>query len=1379
MRSGLRFTVAILGLLLSAGAWRLAAETVPTTQSIAARRVFPNPLIPVKGTPSEGENKDLDQALATYLDRGDSEALSPLLAFLDRHPDSPWRASLLANFGDVYERQGLATRALGAWREAWDLARGPVSPAETALAEGSVTRLLRLYGRLGRSKELATLLEELQSYPVRGVEGVWVADAGRMLNLMQTDPQAVFRCGPLAFGQLAQAIGKGDQVEGQLESLHVGPKGTTLAQIQAWGLENEIALRGIQREAGSPIPVPSIIHLKIGHFATIVGQEGSRFWVKNYLGGGDRLIAQNVIDEETSGLALVPEGVKPLACWKVAEPRRLATAWGTGYTGGPDSRNPWHDVGTNVPSSCGMPRYQFIPAQASLDIEDTPLWYTPPVGPAVKFHLTYNNTDNNLPNSFTFWNVGPKWNSDWLSYVVDDPANPGVNTSLYQRGGGVLIYSGYNSTNGAFAPQYYGNDILIRTSNTSYERDLPDGSKEIFTVASGTLAPRMVFLTQVVDPSGNALTFTYDASFRLVAARDALGQISTLSYSGADPLQVTQVKDPFGRTASFRYGAAVSFSSPGITSTANEFLASITDMGGLTSTFQYLSAVSSWLIPQASGTELPGVKIAKVNEVKLNNSSSLGKDLGSNPGTITNCENPALSGSSPMAKAHTKGLTKAVASASLNNISTDDNWATYYFTGTGGAFYPQFFPFVTGMTTPYGTTSFGGGLAGVDLMVQATDPLGQSERVEFHNYTGEMAESEAVAPPGIWNNYFSFRNTFYWDKRAMAQAPGDWTQATVYHFFHSLNNIGYMSPILEGMKKPLESRVFFKSINSYYEGQNYQPSAVARVLDDGTTQETQKTYNFIGNVTSSIDAAGRTTSFTYAANGVDLLQVANTTGGINQIQASYTYNSQHKPLTITDASGQTTTLTYNASGQVLTVTDPLQETTTFSYTPPQGGYLTQIAGPLTGSTTSFTYDAVGRVATVTDPEGRTIGMTYDNLDRTTVINYPDGTNDYRFYTNLDLTGVVDRKGQMTSMQYNPLRQLTQVQDALGRLTQLGWCSCGSLEQLIDPLGQITNWWRDLQGRVVGKALPDGTQTSYGYDSAGRLTQRIDAKGQLTQYQYWTDDKLAQVSYPGAQHPTPTVAYGYDSAYPRLASMSDGFGQTTYRYNPVMTSPGLGAGRLASVIGPFPNSEIDYSYDGLGRVNSRSINGVGEVRSFDALGRTASVTNPLGAFLYGYVGGTNRLSSINLPNGQSTSFNYYGATNDFRLQSMANQRNDQSVISSFAYTYDPNGMITSWSRQADANLPTVYSYQYDAANQLLGAVLRDSGGNVLHQYGYGYDLAGNRASEQIDGQITSSNFNNVNQLINQVMEQAPVQTEAPQALKRQTGRPALKPAAVSP
>jgi YD repeat-containing protein len=124
---------------------------------------------------------------------------------------------------------------------------------------------------------------------------------------------------------------------------------------------------------------------------------------------------------------------------------------------------------------------------------------------------------------------------------------------------------------------------------------------------------------------------------------------------------------------------------------------------------------------------------------------------------------------------------------------------------------------------------------------------------------------------------------------------------------------------LESFKPPLEGRVWYdypgQSIGNII-GSNNVPTHIGRVLDDGTTQLYTYAYNGFGHVTNSIDPVGRTFSYIYDTNGIDLLEERQTRLGQNELLAKATYNSQHRPLTATDAAGQTTTYTYNARGQV-------------------------------------------------------------------------------------------------------------------------------------------------------------------------------------------------------------------------------------------------------------------------------------------------------------------------------------------------------------------------------------------------------------------------------------------------------------------------------
>src|SRR5207302_10626629 len=91
--------------------------------------------------------------------------------------------------------------------------------------------------------------------------------------------------------------------------------------------------------------------------------------------------------------------------------------------------------------------------------------------------------------------------------------------------------------------------------------------------------------TQWVDPAGNAMTLSFDSSFRITAITDALGQITSLSYElSGDPLKITKVTEPFptGRYATFAYNA-------------NGQLVSITDEIGIQSVFTYTTGGTNFI----------------------------------------------------------------------------------------------------------------------------------------------------------------------------------------------------------------------------------------------------------------------------------------------------------------------------------------------------------------------------------------------------------------------------------------------------------------------------------------------------------------------------------------------------------------------------------------------------------------------------------------------------------------------------------------------------------------------------------------------------------------------------------------------------------------
>jgi RHS repeat-associated protein len=147
----------------------------------------------------------------------------------------------------------------------------------------------------------------------------------------------------------------------------------------------------------------------------------------------------------------------------------------------------------------------------------------------------------------------------------------------------------------------------------------------------------------------------------------------------------------------------------------------------------------------------------------------------------------------------------------------------------------------------------------------------------------------------------------------------------------------------------------------------------------------------------------------------------------------------------------------------------------------------------------------------------------------------------------------------------------------------------------------------------------------------------------------------------------------------------------------------------------------------------------------------SVTNPLGQFAYQYVDETARVRSLAYPNGQITNFSYYpnastdnSGDDDQRLLSIQNLSPSGANISTFAYTYDSDGEITTWGKQwgSGSNLQSIFSY--DAASQLLSATGPNPTTQAMQGFFYAYDGAGNRTQEQIDASINTSIFNSTNE-----------------------------------
>ncbi len=743
-------------------------------------------------------------------------------------------------------------------------------------------------------------------------------------------------------------------------------------------------------------------------------------------------------------------------------PVSVAQSVPEGVTNGndPDRITPCDEmVGGNGPGcncggggSPGMARYSAHAMDVSLNIVDTPLFYTPPRGPAVSVTVTYNQRDMSQPSTFTFSNLGPKWTLNWLSYLEDTPGTTD-NIKLYAQGGGMETYT-YD-----FAAQNwvlvsgggYSHAYIERLTSdpNKYKRHLPDGSEETFGYYVGTTPGRRVFLTKLADPVDHSLTFTY-ANSNLTSVTDDIGRVTILHYDDpSDSHRLTRIDDPFTphRSATFEYYP-------------DGHLKKITDMGGLTSEFTY-------------------------------------------------------------------GTT------------------------------PEKVDFITSLTTPYGTSNFDFG-ENTDPQVQQrwlemTDPNMGKERVEFrHNAPIDDSEEDSGTLPEnltITNQYLKHRNTFYWSKKAMAVAPGDYTQAKITHWLHTTDNRA--SGMKESEKAPNENRIWYTYVGqsaTYTVGTESYPQVVARRLETGvanTTQRYQYVYNSKGNITQLTDPSGRVTKYRYKDNGIDLERVLQVNAsGNDDLLSEYNYEGapSHMPAWYKDAAGKQTTYDYYPSQrQLKTITNPKGEATRFTYDQ-NDRYLKTITGDngtVLSAPVDFTYDAYGRVQTVTGPPDSNNArynttIEYTDLNQIRKITYPDNTYEEITYNRLDPEWVRDRAGRMTHNTFDALQHLRFVEDPEHRITEYVWCNCGLLDSIVDANHNTTSFDYDGQSRMTKKTYANNLFDLYIYeDATNRLKSMTDARNQSTNYRYYVDDNLKQVSYSNAQMPTPTVNYIYDPKYNRI------------------------------------------------------------------------------------------------------------------------------------------------------------------------------------------------------------------------------------------------------
>jgi len=374
---------------------------------------------------------------------------------------------------------------------------------------------------------------------------------------------------------------------------------------------------------------------------------------------------------------------------------------------------------------------------------------------------------------------------------------------------------------------------------------------------------------------------------------------------------------------------------------------------------------------------------------------------------------------------------------------------------------------------------------------------------------------------------------------------------------------------------------------------------------NGSIQLTENQYNSTGNLTQTVDPVGRTISYSYDSNGIDLLEKRETQDTDNYLLGHWEYNTKHEPVVYIDGSAQRTEYTYNSSGQPLTVKDANNNVTTMTYTgtckATVGGTITAgnvatitvFDAGLAGGSKAVNYTVLGTDTTTTVATGlknainadsaltaigvsatssaavvtmssTSVNVTSYTKTTTGTITVALGANSWGYLTKIDgpLTGsqdittfTYDSFGRLATQTSSTGYQLAFAYDAMNRPLKTTYPD-GTFEQTVyDKLDTVLI--RDRNGRWTEKSYNSLDQLSYEVDPLGRKTQYTwclcgslavltDPLGRNTSWSHDIEGRLTTKTYPDNS----TYTYLYEQKTRNVKTRTDALSQkTNYFYDP--------------------------------------------------------------------------------------------------------------------------------------------------------------------------------------------------------------------------------------
>lgn len=1316
---------------------------------------FPEPLVAnIEGIAHPP--KELETAVARYRRQADQENLALFDAFERSNPNSPWLGSLELNLGQISYRQGRFTRTIPYFARAWARLKDSTVPNARRQADRAVAELLRMYARIGEVERVRALLSEVERRDISGTAAQMVSQSREALSLMTTQPESSFWCGPAALQTLYQL--RGASPSATIDAFPSTAKGTNLADLARLASRAGRPMQIAFRRAGSQIVVPALVHWKLGHFAALTRREGDRYELADPTFGEGMSVSTQTFDAEASGYCLVPLGRLPRG-YRSVDGSEAASVWGKGITtdSDPDELKDG-SVSTGSQGGCqadlAMAQYDIHAMLCSVKIWDTPISYQPPIGPAIKCRVTYAQRESGQDSVFTYSNVGPNWRFWYLAYVVDNASALSNIVKVQLMGGGAESYDPPSGIGAATRQDRASRAIFVRTGTNpiEYERQLPDGSKEVYGQDAGGGVARKVFLTKIVDSWGNAVTLQYDDTVKgkLKSITDAGGRVTKLFYDNADPLLITRIADPFGRVAAFTYSS-------------NKKLIAIRDRIGIVSGFSYQTVASPVI---KSMTTPYGTTTFECGDVPdPQNAGQLGRfvqatDALGRPERIEFWHAPSTERPWSYLSEPVPAKGNYLYSYSKTHIERRNSfyWDRLNFLYN----YPNYDKATIYHWRYQNSKSTG-------LLESLRPPLQNRLFFAFQGQPGSLSASDTMigtmpAEIAFVDDAGVSRRQFSATVSSMGRPLStiEYTNTTGLAYRYRRNTYSQDGMDLEKVERSASVAGPFETEWSA----TYDHHSLA-TQTDGAGKTTRIDYTPQGLVQYITNAKGEKTTLEYDQQGRGLLVRMKTADG--RVIASYTYDNTLRVSSVTDATGFKVNFTYDAldrpksivyamgtAGQTSELfdydrldlsryTDRQGRVTEYTYN--AGRFLTRIKDA-NGNNTDLGWCRCGKLKSLLDANGSLTTWTYDVQGRPIFKHFADGSEITYVYQPKEgrLEQMTDAKGQTTRFAYYadgrlasrnvvggvPTSDVSYSYDPIyGRLaswtdsrgaTSLSYypndgvtLGAGRLQKIDGPLGlDVIQYGYDELGRVRTRNVV-GVNSTYGYDLLGSVRSEVNPLGTFT-YTYQPGTKRL-VSVTGGQVKT-FFSYAAAPADPRLATMTnqraDGVGLSTfgYAYDPQgAINKWTRSFRVGTTVG-----DQSFTYDGIDQLRSSTVQ---------------QSANTLTSFTYDYDLGMNR-SAATMDGLQVASTN--NNLNQLTFEDEAWTSANPNPTYQRTFSYDMNGNL---SRVTSLNELTQQSFAsdfvFDGFDQL-ASILRS--GNARTDFAY--DGLGRRVrmAESVNGALQS-------------------------------------------